>query len=735
MTKHAGPLFLLHNDPPVFTSHSLRGCISGFIAFISAAHLIGAEPAIVDQVEHSPLVLKTGQSLTISAKVRPHAGQRSVILEYQIVEPGAYIRRNDDAYGKGWTAVPMHDDGKDGDARGGDSTFTVSLPGSVSVHRRLIRYRITAENDTGLKVCVPNSDDECPNFAAFVYDGAPAWTGAVEPGKTPLLTFPKELMQTLPKLTLIANREDVERSQWSGDYNKKRMSGTIVGDDGRVYDNVQFSNRGQASAFVSGKNKWAFKFSQGHGFEGRDEWSRKFAGPRDKMVMNACASPWVQSNRGMAGLDEAVSLRLYELAGVPSPRVRHVQYRVIDSKEEASSGNQYRGDLWGLYLVLEEPDGDFLRTRSLQSGNVYRIADGGGERKHSAPDQPQDGSDWNSFRNASRETQPETWWRKHLDLPSFYSFHAINRLVGNVDLREGNNHYFYHRPDDRWMVIPWDLDMMFIPKSHQSGRIDQDRCLSIPALQLEYKNRCRELLDLLCSDPAPNGGQVGQVVDEFAAILHPRGFPFAWPELDECLWSFNPHSADKGAFYRNPVRGGPDGNWTRTLATPDFFGFVKFITDYCTDTRPDRKWSHDDGDPRGYGFEYLRNEAEDAAIPERPKIFASGTAGFPVNDLRFECSPFNGPHGADSFGAIQWRIGEIYAPGIPRYLAGLPRRYEIEDVWTSPEITTFHNEIKVPSDAVHVGGTYRARVRMKDSIGRWSRWSEPVQFVTQYKSK
>jgi len=214
-------------------------------------------------------------------------------------------------------------------------------------------------------------------------------------------------------------------------------------------------------------------------------------------------------------------------------------------------------------------------------------------------------------------------------------------------------------------------------------------------------------------------------------VVHPRGFPLAWPELDECLWNFNPHTSDKGAFYRNPTPGGADRNWTRTLATPDFFGFVKFITDYCTDTRPGSKWGHDDGDARGYGFGFLRDESNDPQIPERPKIAGCSPGGFPVSDLRFQCSAFATPHPPNTFAAVQWRVGEISAPGIPGFVQGQPRRYEIEDVWTSPEITAFNNQIKVPATAVRVGATYRARVRMKDNTGRWSHWSEPVQFVAR----
>jgi hypothetical protein len=35
----------------------------------------------------------------------------------------------------------------------------------------------------------------------------------------------------------------------------------------------------------------------------------------------------------------------------------------------------------------------------------------------------------------------------------------------------------------------------------------------------------------------------------------------------------------------------------------------------------------------------------------------------------------------------------------------------------------------VPSSALKIGRTYRARVRMKDTTGRWSHWSAPVEFV------
>ena len=56
-------------------------------------------------------------------------------------------------------------------------------------------------------------------------------------------------------------------------------------------------------------------------------------------------------------------------------------------------------------------------------------------------------------------------------------------------------------------------------------------------------------------------------------------------------------------------------------------------------------------------------------------------------------------------------------------------KYEINAVWESEELTEFNNSIRIPSGLVEKGGTYRVRCRMKDNTGRWSHWSDPVQFV------
>jgi Lamin Tail Domain/CotH kinase protein len=63
------------------------------------------------------------------------------------------------------------------------------------------------------------------------------------------------------------------------------------------------------------------------------------------------------------------------------------------------------------------------------------------------------------------------------------------------------------------------------------------------------------------------------------------------------------------------------------------------------------------------------------------------------------------------------------------YTAAGKKKYEIEPIWESDEITPFADTIRIPADGIQVGHTYRVRCKMKDSTGRWSHWSDPNQFV------
>jgi hypothetical protein len=57
------------------------------------------------------------------------------------------------------------------------------------------------------------------------------------------------------------------------------------------------------------------------------------------------------------------------------------------------------------------------------------------------------------------------------------------------------------------------------------------------------------------------------------------------------------------------------------------------------------------------------------------------------------------------------------------------RIFEWGATWESGELTAFQNTIAPPAVATRTGHSYRARVRHADETGRWSHWSEALEFT------
>jgi hypothetical protein len=684
-------------------------CLALLILLAVPFHLRAATPDS-PSISHSPLRPRSHRPVAITAQL---PGSDSATLQVQVVEPGSYIRRTDPAFEKSWREFPMEKHG---------ASFIASIPASLQQHRHLVRYRIRAQSpDSRPAFFPPQSSNSLPNFAYFVYDGFPPFIGASRPGRSPQKTFPPDFLATLPTYHLIANSTDVRNSQWNPNSNRRPFLGSLVY-DGHVYDHITFHNRGQASTYVSGKNKWGFKFNPAEPFAAKNFWDEPYKFKWNSFNLNPCASAWAQVNRGMAGMDEALSYRAYQLAGVPSPDSFWIHFRVIDSPSESAT-DQFNTDLWGLYLVVQDKNGNFLRENNLPDGDIYSIDSG---PKHLASPSTRSSSE---RRSRSSSPPTEDAWRASLDLPSYYSFHALNRYLANIDLRPDGNHYLYYRPDGRLVILPHDLDMMLIPKHHQPGYVPQSRCLDFPALKIEYQARARELLDLLASDPSPNGGQIGQLVAELSGRLQPIGHQLNWAELDEAMWNWHPRSQHPGQFNITPYQDHRfGGQWTRHLSSSDFDGFCKYILDFCTDSRPRKNFRPNDGNQLGYGYGYLAYEARDSEIPERPKIQFTGSGKFDAKNLTFTVSPFSSP-ASHKPAALQWRLAEISAPGLPGYSPGQPFRYEIQSSWLSPESSPSKSDLQLPSNIISPGKTYRVRARYKDLTGRWSHWSSPVQFT------
>ncbi|MGL4553900.1 MAG: CotH kinase family protein, partial [Gemmataceae bacterium] len=582
--------------------HGLKD-VSPVVNFFQAARSADARAGVPTAVRHEPATPKPGDTVRVTARLA--AGTSRPVLRVQAVAPGKYVRRSDPAYEKEWTDLPM--------TEGAGGEWSAAVPASYQRHRWLLRYRVAVTAAGGRAVSAPAPDDECPNFAWWCDAGPAAWTGAANPGKTKPLTFSSAFLGTMQSLTLVAREDDVARSQWDGNFHKQRHQGTLVY-RGVVYDHVQYSNRGQGSAHIAGKNKWGLKFVRGHDVPFVDHAGVPFPSPIDGLNLNpGCSTPYLPVLRGVAGLDEVMSMRAYRLAGVPSPPATWVQWRVVTGADEVSAKDQYQGDLWGLYVAVGEMEPKLLADRRLADGLTVSIQSGVKHAPRRMADAPKV---WEKFIGELRGGPGEAWCRKNLDLGAYYSFHAMNRLLGNVDLRPDGNHGYYRGPDGRWAPIPWDNDMMFVPRHHQPGTIDAATCLRHPAIALEYRNRAREILDLFASDAGARGGQVGQLTADLAAALTPAGYAVDWARLDQARWDHHPRMNPKGAFNVNPADGDHfGGRWRRTLATADFAGFRRYLVEFCTDARPVKNYAPNDGDARGYGWGYLAHEAKDDRIP------------------------------------------------------------------------------------------------------------------------
>ena len=667
-------------------------------------------PPNIRQVNHTPQQPIAGEAVAITAKVTDPQGIASVVLSYQVVDPGAYIHKEDAAYETNWIDLVMVDDGTGGDQGVGDAIFTVTLPGSLQTHRRLVRYRITVTDTQGASVQTPFDDDESPNFAYFCYNGVPDWTGSKQPGSAPDITYPAAALDSVAVYHLISKESDVVLCQWTGPTDGLyRYFGTIVY-DGQVYDHMKYRIRGNASTRQVGRNKWKFNFNRAHPFEARDNYGQKYDIPWDKINVLPGSNPWWRNNASTEGtiLCESAGFRAYQIAGGLGSNTHFFHLRVIDSADEAPS-DQYAGDFWGLYIAIEQPEAEFLNERGLPDGNIYNVHGnpGSSSKRNQGATQNTDFSDLTGFHALHNNTTSQAQWEASLDFESYFAFNAINLAINNSDMRPRENiNYYRNSETDKWHILPWDIDLTFEDAPHL-GRGDTPQweniyhCLQYPSIGQTYENKVREILDLFLDND-----QGAHLMDEFAGFITQGGIDNL-VEASQAQWDYHPRKNKKGIWY---------GNFNTTLLTNRTFAdYVQYNKDFIT--------------IGGYGRSNLAAKQTDTEIPEKPIITHSGEAGFPANQLTFTSSAFSDPQGAGTFSAMEWRIGRVRNPSTPDYLPGDRYVYELETFYQSPMITNFTTSYTFPAAAARVGDTYRARVRHIDSTGKASHWSDPIEFT------
>lgn len=206
---------------------------------------------------------------------------------------------------------------------------------------------------------------------------------------------------------------------------------------------------------------------------------------------------------------QVLAYHVFAKAGIPAPRCSLAHVVV--------NGN----DL-GVYSHVEAVDEVFLKRRFGSSeGALYE-----GQISDFRPDWVKTFERKNNKKNDTRQDLEEltrtlaardSGWLERLsqqvDLDEYYSFWAVESLVGHWDSysNDGNNFFIYRRPDSgKFVFIPWGADAVFgepdpftpvkTPESVKAGCVLPYRLYHEAETRERYRNRLRQLLREVWND-------------------------------------------------------------------------------------------------------------------------------------------------------------------------------------------------------------------------------------------
>ena len=679
---------------------------------------------VVNRVSKKPNKPNSGEAVNIESEFENLAnapGTFSVKLEYQIVDPGSYIRKSDNSYATNWTAISMLDNGMGADSTANNGVFTATIPGSVNKHRRLVRYRIHAFNNAGYDEYFPDQNHNESNYAYFVYDGSADFQG-----------YSFDDLDTLPSISLISSVADVNKYIESSTYTcfDYEGQGTVVY-NGIVYDHVGFRSRGKGSRHKRIKKNIKIDLNSEHELAPVNDCFKEYDVSRGKIALSG---GWVNDANGH-GLTESLIYKIAELTDGVNKYVDYHQFRIIDGSTEAG----LNGDFWGLYMVIEDWGGDLLSEHDLPDGNIYGYKDW--SLSHAGSDGPYGESNaaYNAWNNALGDSkdgcsscnvplQSQAFYEKNLNLDHYFANWAMEELVANGETNYPGQHSYreYYNPVIRkWTVQTGDFDETFgaphgsrvaMPRSDSRvsryirGPLKQ-QLLNYEDFKIQFSNKLRSTIDLLF-----NPEQLDHLLNSETEKIFGSANGIDWVNLDKVRWSGQADPNGNSINYNNY---GDVINWYRNWFIKRSDHLLKSATSYNTTSNID------------YPQNPVTNpyRQEERLIPTKPTIEYVGAATFPVDNLTFRNSSFSDPQGSNTFAAMEWRIGEWSDPQNPEYNTKCRPRYEITPVWNSGEISSYSQTYSVDGANLKTGRTYKVRVRHKDNTGRWSHWSEAIKII------
>jgi hypothetical protein len=710
-------------------------------------------PPAIRQVTATPEQPVSNVPIIITAKVTDPDGVASVDLQYQVVTPGNFIpatlpkpivNNNIDtstplspnpAFESGWTTVSMNDDGINGDVVGGDGIYTGTIP--AQANRTLVRYRITVTDNPGASVRVPYADDLSRNFAVFVYNGVPDYQGTPSATLTQLPTY-HFLTRKTDHDQCVAYDTQYRLTPNTPGWTWENWEAAFVY-EGKVHDHVMYRLHGANGRYLASgtggaqtaKRSFKFVFNKGRYFLGKDNDGAHYPSEWKTMVTENC---WENRATYTFSLNEAISFYLWNQLGIPSPLGNWAHFRTI--MQIAEQPDPWRGDFWGLMFVHEDYDSQFLDAHDLPAGNLYKLTKdnitGVSQQRYQAPFAPKDGSDHDELQNNLRGTSTPAYITGRVNLDLWARYHALCEAIRNYDYWPSgdNNAGYYFYPDYNaangnkgvlW-VLPSDVDATWGPTWNNGHDLVHNSLFNDsisaggdastnPTLWPRYFNQVREIRDLLWQQ-----NQIDPLIDQFAAIIRP------FVNADFARWYGAPSDAGNFNGLGGAGMSSSNGQTSLTAYLADIRAFA-----WTGGTWPGGNVG---AGGRAAFLDTLQTgigNSEGATIPNTPTLTYSGAVGYPVNSLFFSTSNFVDPQGAATFAAVQWRMAEVNTSAT--YVPGEKRLLEIVSSFDSGEIAPFASQFRFPASACVPGKRYRARVRHKDTSGRWSHWSVPIEFT------
>jgi len=466
--------------------------------------------------------------------------------------------------------------------------------------------------------------------------------------------------------------------------------------EGVVYDHISYRLRQKNDRYVGqGRRSMKFRFRKGNYFAARNPDGELYDFKWRTMNTSKMSRFRTGTNYG---LRERISSRLWNRAGVIAPEFQHVHFRVIDDLEEAP--DQYRGDFYGMALIFEDTDSQFVKQRNLPRGNIYKLKDGTSDprdlQKFQSRTAVTNASDFINIRdNLGPPTQSDQWLRDHVAWDKWYLYAALGEGFRHYDFspsfQKNRIWYFEPSPDNplgKMSIIPHDIDGTWIrgvndgmwndPRYKGGTRPDgstfRGRVVGIDlpkeaiqeitgldgtdgenhpereAFMLEYRNVIREVYDVFW-DRTMVHGTMDEIYTQIAAFT----------------------LADRDRWDKGPDEVGNE-NMTPIEAILDPIKELAFTEDvyFGSSLSGGRK-------------ERLRTLAIDPKIPVTPTITNAGSVDFQPGSITVSSSDFNDPDGNGTFAAMEWRVAQVPPPvDTPTPLIETGHSWSYFDLGTNP---------------------------------------------------